>query len=46
MQKGARVHPAHGSAGYWPKLNESYSDYDAYQARTEQEIPVVVMSPA
>jgi hypothetical protein len=29
-----------------PKLNEIYSDYDAYQARTKREIPVVVMSPA
>jgi F420H(2)-dependent quinone reductase len=33
-------------AGYWPKLNEIYSDYDAYQLRTKREIPVVVMSPA
>ena len=31
---------------YWPRLNELYSDYDAYQSRTTREIPVVVMSPA
>jgi deazaflavin-dependent oxidoreductase (nitroreductase family) len=41
-----RLASAEERAGYWPKLNEIYSDYDAYQARTKREIPVVVMSPA
>ena len=41
-----RLASAEERAGYWPKLNEIYSEYDAYQARTEREIPVVVMSPA
>ena len=31
---------------YFTKLNEIYSDYDAYQARTKREIPVIVMSPS
>ena len=26
-------------AGYWPKVNEIYSDYDAYQARTQPRDP-------
>ena len=41
-----RLASAEERAGYWPKLNEIYSEYDAYQARTKREIPVVVMSPA
>jgi deazaflavin-dependent oxidoreductase (nitroreductase family) len=42
----ARLASAEERAGYWPKVNEIYSDYDAYQARTEREIPLIVMSPA
>jgi deazaflavin-dependent oxidoreductase (nitroreductase family) len=42
----ARLATAEERAGYWPKLNEFYSDFDVYQARTKREIPVVVMSPA
>jgi deazaflavin-dependent oxidoreductase (nitroreductase family) len=30
---------------YWPKLVAMYPDYDAYQARTERDIPVVVLTP-
>lgn len=33
-------------AALWPKLVAMYPDYDDYQARTEREIPVVVLSPA
>jgi deazaflavin-dependent oxidoreductase (nitroreductase family) len=29
----------------WPKLVAMYPDYDAYQARTERDIPVVVLRP-
>jgi deazaflavin-dependent oxidoreductase (nitroreductase family) len=41
-----RVASAEERAELWPRLNEIYSDYEAYQARTEREIPVIVMSPA
>lgn len=30
----------------WPRLVEMYPDYDAYQRRTERQIPVIVLSPA
>jgi deazaflavin-dependent oxidoreductase (nitroreductase family) len=30
----------------WPRLVEMYPDYDAYQARTTRDIPVVILSPA
>jgi deazaflavin-dependent oxidoreductase (nitroreductase family) len=29
----------------WPKLVAMYPDYDDYQARTERDIPVVILSP-
>ena len=29
----------------WPKLVAMYRDYDDYQARTERNIPVVVLTP-
>jgi F420H(2)-dependent quinone reductase len=29
----------------WPKLVTMYRDFDDYQARTEREIPVVILSP-
>ena len=41
-----RVASTEERAEYWPRVNEIYSDYDAYQARTDREIPVIVMSPA
>jgi F420H(2)-dependent quinone reductase len=30
----------------WPRVVELYSDYADYQARTERQIPVVILSPA
>jgi deazaflavin-dependent oxidoreductase (nitroreductase family) len=30
---------------WWPKLVAMYPDYDAYQTRTERDIPVVVLTP-
>lgn len=30
---------------WWPKLVAMYPDYAAYQARTERDIPVVVLTP-
>jgi deazaflavin-dependent oxidoreductase (nitroreductase family) len=32
-------------AALWPRLLEVYRDYDDYQARTERDIPVVILSP-
>jgi F420H(2)-dependent quinone reductase len=33
-------------ARLWPRLVEMYSDYEAYQRRTERKIPVVILSSA
>lgn len=30
----------------WPRVVEMYSDYGAYQARTEREIPLGILSPS
>lgn len=32
-------------AALWPKLVAMYKDYDLYQARTERNIPVMILSP-
>jgi deazaflavin-dependent oxidoreductase (nitroreductase family) len=32
-------------AGLWPRLVAIYRDYDGYQARTDRDIPVVILSP-
>ena len=32
-------------AALWPKLVAMYADYDQYQARTDRNIPVVILSP-
>jgi deazaflavin-dependent oxidoreductase (nitroreductase family) len=32
-------------AAFWPRLVAMYRDYDDYQARTERNIPVVILSP-
>lgn len=29
----------------WPRLNRVYPDYESYQARTERDIPVMILSP-
>ncbi len=31
-------------AALWPRLVETYPDYDDYQARTERNIPVIILS--
>lgn len=36
---------AEEKAKLWPRLVEMYRSYDDYQARTEREIPVVILSP-
>jgi deazaflavin-dependent oxidoreductase (nitroreductase family) len=32
-------------AEFWPRLTKIYRDYDDYQARTDRNIPVVILSP-
>jgi deazaflavin-dependent oxidoreductase (nitroreductase family) len=32
-------------AAFWSRLTQIYRDYDDYQARTDRNIPVVVLSP-
>jgi deazaflavin-dependent oxidoreductase (nitroreductase family) len=32
-------------AALWPRLVAMYADYDQYQARTDRNIPVVILSP-
>ena len=46
-RKRMRAHTASAAekAVLWPRLVEMYRDYDDYQARTEREIPVVVLAP-
>jgi deazaflavin-dependent oxidoreductase (nitroreductase family) len=41
----ARTASSAERAGWWPKVVASYSDYAVYQARTDREIPVVVLEP-
>ena len=41
----ARAHTAGGAerAALWPKMVEIYAPYEDYQAKTERQIPVVVL---
>ena len=32
-------------ARLWSQMNEVWPDYDVYQAKTDREIPVVVLTP-
>ena len=41
----ARRASAPEKATLWPKLTAMYRDFDDYQARTERDIPVVILSP-
>lgn len=41
----AHVATAAERADVWPKLVAMYSDFDAYQAWTDREIPVVILTP-
>ena len=45
MEAQARV--AHGDerAQLWQMMTQIYAPYDEYQAKTEREIPVVVLEP-
>jgi deazaflavin-dependent oxidoreductase (nitroreductase family) len=42
----ARRATAAEKAELWPRLLETYPDYRDYQARTERDIPVMILSPA
>ena len=35
-----------GGRSLWPKLVAMYHDFDDYQARSDSEIPVVILSAA
>ena len=41
----ARTAGAEEKAKFWPRLTVIYPDYDDYQARTERDIPVVILEP-
>lgn len=41
----ARTASAEEKAALWPRLVAMYPDYDDYQARTDRDIPVVVLEP-
>ncbi len=41
----ARVADAEERAELWPRLVEHYPAFASYQARTDREIPVVILSP-
>ena len=41
----ARTARAEERATLWSKMKEIFAPYDEYQARTEREIPVVVLEP-
>jgi hypothetical protein len=41
----ARRASADEKAALWPRLVEIYRDYDDYQARTDRDIPVMILSP-
>jgi deazaflavin-dependent oxidoreductase (nitroreductase family) len=41
----ARTATADEKAGYWPRLCAIYPDYADYQARTDRNIPVVLLDP-
>ena len=42
----ARTATAEEKAAYWPRLCAIYPDYADYQARTDRDIPVVLLDPA
>lgn len=39
----ARVATPEERRELWPVMNEQWPDYDAYQQRTEREIPIVIL---
>jgi deazaflavin-dependent oxidoreductase (nitroreductase family) len=52
VQVGRKRRPVHARIAtpeerqrLWPKAVATYSGYDGYQARTEREIPLVILEP-
>jgi len=45
MPMTARRATEHEKAALWPKLVAMYSSYADYQARTDRDIPVVILAP-
>jgi F420H(2)-dependent quinone reductase len=41
----ARIADDTERAALWPRLTAMYADYDDYQARTDRQIPVVILDP-
>ena len=41
----AETMPPEPRTAWWPKVVEAYSGYEAYQARTDREIPIVWLHP-
>ena len=41
----ARTATSEEKKAYWPRLVAMYPDYDDYQARTDRDIPVVILDP-
>ena len=41
----ARVADAEERHALWPRLLETYADFETYQTWTDREIPVIVLSP-
>ena len=41
----ARTASPEEKARLWPLMTSIWPDYDAYQAKTEREIPVVILTP-
>jgi deazaflavin-dependent oxidoreductase (nitroreductase family) len=45
MRAHARTATAEERAAFWPVMTREWPDYDAYQAKTDREIPIVVLEP-
>ena len=45
MPVAATIAEGEERARLWAEMNEVWPDYDAYQAKTDREIPVVVLTP-
>ena len=41
----ARTATPEEKARLWPKMTAKWPDYDAYQQKTERDIPLVILSP-
>ncbi|TDU79769.1 nitroreductase family deazaflavin-dependent oxidoreductase [Streptomyces sp. KS 21] len=46
LQGAARTATSEERAAYWPVMVKHWPAYDEYQAKTDREIPIVVIEPA